>query len=214
MKFFRLILKNAVRKPVRAVLTLLGVAIAAFIFTAVFALDLGMRRMIQESGGNDVLTVFQKYQGPLSKLPSSYQSQIASVRGVKDVASNLFQLSSCSTATDLVAVDGVEPTKFRQFYKIDVGDADYQAFVKERGAAIVGEKVAQRYGRQPGQTVTLQKLGNISFTVRGIFKAPGNSLENAILVDIEYLRYSTNQVGMSTLYLVQLNDPKPSRACC
>ena len=60
MKFFRLILKNAVRKPVRAVLTLLGVAIAAFIFTAVFALDLGMRRMIQESVGNDVLTVFQK----------------------------------------------------------------------------------------------------------------------------------------------------------
>jgi putative ABC transport system permease protein len=208
MKFFRLILKNAVRKPVRAALTLLGVGIAAFIFTAVFALDLGMRRMIQESGGNDVLTVFQKYQGcpPLSKIPSSYQSQIASVRGVKDVASTLFQLSSCSTATDLVAVDGVETNKFRQFYKIDIGDADYQAFAKERGAAIVGERVAKRYGWQPGQTVTLQKLGNISFTIRGIFKAPGNSLENAILVDIEYLRYSTNQVGTSTLYLARLND--------
>jgi hypothetical protein len=115
MKFFRLILKNAVRKPVRAVLTLLGVAIAAFIFTAVFALDLGMRRMIRETGGNDVLTVFQKYQGcpPLSKLPSSYESQIASVSGVKDVTSTLFQLSSCSTSTDLVTVDGVEPSKFR-----------------------------------------------------------------------------------------------------
>jgi putative ABC transport system permease protein len=210
MKFLPLILKNAVRKPVRAVLTLLGVAIAAFIFTAVFALDLGMRRMIRETGGNDVLTVFQKYQGcpPLSKLPSSYESQIASVSGVKDVTSTLFQLSSCATATDLVAVDGVEPSKFRQFYKIDISNSDYQAFAKERGAAIVGEKVAKRYGWQRGQPVTLQKLGNISFTVRGIFKAPGNSIENAILVDIEYLRYSTNQVGMSTLYLARLNDPK------
>jgi putative ABC transport system permease protein len=209
MKFIRFILKSTVRNPVRAILTLLGVAIAVFIFTAVFASDLGMRRMIQESGGSDVLTVFQKYQGcpPLSKLPSSYETQIVSVPGVRDVTATLFLLSSCATATDLVAVNGVEATKFRLFHEIDIGDAGYQVFARERGAAIVGEQIAKKYGWQPDQTVALQKLGNISFTIRGIFKAPGNSLENAVLVDIEYLRSSTNQVGMSTLFLARLNDP-------
>ena len=209
MKFLRFILKNTLRNPVRALLTLLGVAIAAFIFTAVFALDLGMRRMIRESGGDDILTVFQKYQGcpPLSKLPSSYQTSIADLPGVADVTASLFLLSACSTATDLVAVHGIEPDKFRQFRNIKIGDSEYRAFAQERGAAIAGERIAKQYGWQVGQTVALQKLGNISFTIRGIFRAPGNSLENAVLVDLEYLRYSTNQVGMTTLFLVRLKDP-------
>lgn len=209
MKFLRFILKNALRNPVRALLTLLGVAIAAFIFTAVFALDVGMRRMIRESGGNDILTVFQKYQGcpPLSKLPSSYQTRVADIPGVADVTASLFLLSACSTATDLVAVHGIEPDKFRQFRNIKISDSEYRAFAQERGAAIAGERIAKQYGWHVGQTVALQKLGNISFTIRGIFKAPGNSLENAVLVDLEYLRYSTNQVGMTTLFLVRLKDP-------
>ena len=114
MKFLPFILKSASRNPVRAILTLLGVAVAVFIFTAVFAIDRGMHRMIAESGGKDVLTVFQKYQGcpPLSKLPSAYQAQIADLPNVAEVTGTLFLLSACSTATDLVAVHGIEPGKF------------------------------------------------------------------------------------------------------
>lgn len=214
MKFLPFILKSASRNPVRAILTLLGVAVAVFIFTAVFAIDRGMHRMIAESGGKDVLTVFQKYQGcpPLSKLPSAYQSQIADLHNVADITSTLFLLSACSTATDLVAVHGIEPEKFRSFREIQISDAEYQNFSQERGAAIAGERIARKYGWQVGQTVTLQKLGNISFTIRGIFKAPGNSLENAVLVDLEYLRYSTTQVGLSTLFMVRLKDPAQAGA--
>jgi putative ABC transport system permease protein len=70
MKFLPFVLKSAARNPLRGILTLLGVAVAIFIFTAVFAIDRGMHRMIEQSGGNGVLTMFQKYQGcpPLSKL--------------------------------------------------------------------------------------------------------------------------------------------------
>lgn len=208
MKFLPLILKSASRNPVRAILTLLGVAVAVFIFTAVFAIDRGLHRMVAESGGKDVLTVFQKYQGcPLkSKLPSAYQPQIADLPNVADVTSTLFLMSTCATATDLVAVQGIEPGKFRSFREIQISDAEYQHFAQERDAAIVGERLARKYGWQIGQTVTLQKLGNVSFTVRGIFKAPGNSIENAVLVDLEYLRYSSTQVGLSTLLMVRLKD--------
>lgn len=214
MKFLPFILKSAVRNPVRGILTLLGVAVSVFIFTSVFAIDRGMHRMIEQSGGEDVLTVFQKYQGcpPLSKLPSAYESQIAELPGVADVTSTLFLLSACSTATDLVAVHGIEPGKFRGFHDIEISDAAYDAFAGERGAALAGERIARKYGWRVGQNVTLQKLGNISFTIRGIFKAPGNSLENAVLVDLEYLRYSTNQVGLATLFQARLKDPAQSGA--
>lgn len=214
MKFLPFVLKSARRNPLRGILTLLGVAVAMFIFTAVFALDRGMERMIQRSGGDDVLTVFQKYQGcpPLSKLPSSYQAQIAEVPGVAEVTGTLFLLSACATATDLVAVHGIEPQKFRAFHKIEIPDPDYQSFASERGAALVGERIAQKYGWRAGQVVTLQKLGNVSFTIRGIFKAPGNSLEHAVLVDLEYLRYSSAQVGFATLFMARLKDPSQAGA--
>lgn len=214
MKFLPFVIKSAARNPLRAALTLLGVAVAVFIFTAILAIDRGMHRMVEQSGGDDVLTVFQKYQGcpPLSKLRSGYQSQIGEVSGVSDVTATLFLLSACSTATDLVAVHGIEPKKFRSFRDIQISDADYNAFASERGAALAGERVAERYGWQVGQTVTLQKLGNVSFTIRGIFKAPGNSLESAVLVDLEYLRYSINQPGLATLFMARMKDPAQAGA--
>ncbi|MGC1481638.1 MAG: FtsX-like permease family protein, partial [Chthoniobacterales bacterium] len=95
---------------------------------------------------------------------------------------------------------------------IDLPDDQYRAFAEERGAAIVGERVARRYGWEIGQAVTLQQLGGVSFTIRGIFRAPGNSLENAILVDLDYLQFATDQVGQMTLLLVKVSDPERAGA--
>ncbi|MDX2081284.1 MAG: ABC transporter permease [Terrimicrobiaceae bacterium] len=214
MNFLPFAVKSLLRNPVRALLTLLGVGVAMFLFTGVVSLDQGMRRMLVNSAGDDVLVVFDKYQGcpPLSKLPTSHEAEVAELSGVADTTPTLFLLSACSRATDLVAVHGIEPEKFRRFRNFDIPEEQYQAFAKERGAAIVGEQVARTYGWKIGDAVTLQKLGNISFTVRGIFRAPGSSLENAILVDLSYLQFATNQIGKMTLLLVKVSDPVRSGA--
>ena len=209
MKFLVFAFKSLSRNPVRATLTLLGVGVAMFLFTGVVAFDQGMQRMLANSAGDDTLVVFDKYQGcpPLSKLPISYEAQVAELSGVAETTPTLFLLSACSRATDLVAIHGIEPEKFRRFRKIVIPEEQYRAFSQERAAAIVGEKVARTYGWRIGQAVTLQKLGDISFTVRGIFRAPGSSLENAILVDLAYLQFATNQTGKMTLLLVKVSDP-------
>ena len=208
MKFLPFAFKSLFRNPVRALLTLLGVGVAMFLFTGVVSLDQGMRRMLTNSSGDDVLVVFDKYQGcpPLSKLPTAHQAPVADLSGVAGTMPTLFLLSACSRATDLVAVHGIEPEKFRDFREIDLPDDQYRAFAEERGAAIVGERVARRYGWEIGQAVTLQQLGGVSFTIRGIFRAPGNSLENAILVDLDYLQFATDQIGQMTLLLVKVSD--------
>ena len=208
MKFLFFAFKSLSRNTVRATLTLLGVGVAIFLFTGVVSLDQGMQRMLANSAGDDTLIVFDKYQGcpPLSKLPTSYEAQVAELSGVVETTPTLFLLSACSRATDLVAVHGIEPEKFRRFRKIDIPEEQYRAFSQERSAAIVGEKVARTYGWRIGQAVALQKLGDISFTVRGIFRAPGSSLENAILVDLDYLQFATNQNGKMTLLLVKVSN--------
>jgi putative ABC transport system permease protein len=140
-------------------------------------------------------------------LPTSYEAQVAELSGVAETTSTLFLLSACSRATDLVAVHGIEPEKFRRFRNIDIPEEQYRAFSQERGASIVGENAARANGWRIGQAVTLQKLGNISFTIRGIFRARGSSLENAILVDLGYLQFATNQAGKMTLLLVKIAGP-------
>jgi len=205
MKLLPLVLRGIIRTPIRAGLTLAGVAVAVFLFTGVISLERGMSRMLGISAGENVLVVAEKYQGcPVqSKLPAAHGDAIAELPAVAAVTRTLFVMSACSRATDLVAVHGIEPGNYRDFRDLRISDAEYAAFSGEKGAAIVGAVVAQRYGWQVGQAVTLQELGGISFTIRGIFEAPGNSLENAILVDLEYLQLATSQPGVVTLLLVQ-----------
>ena len=214
MRFLRFAFKSALRNPVRSGLTVVGVAVAIFLFTAVMSLNHGMERMLRTSAQDDTLVVFDRYQGcpPLSKLPVSHQRQIEALPGVVETSSTLFLLSACSRATDLVAVHGIEPATFRRFQTIDVPDELYVAFSMERGGALVGEPVLRRYGWRVGQSVSVQELGGITFTVRGTFRAPGNSLENAILVNLDYLQFATDQVGIVTRTYVKVADPGQAEA--
>lgn len=206
MRFFPVVAKNIWRNPVRTWLTVLGVAVAVLIFTAVLSLDHGMQRMLRESSGENTLVVFERYQGcpPLSKLPARHESEIAQLPGVARTTSTLFLLSTCATATDLVAVHGIKADSFREFREIRIDPGQYAAFASERAGAIVGARVAQRYGWNPGDAVSLEKLGNLSFTVRGIFHAPGDTLEETILVNREYLEFASNLVGQASWIFVEV----------
>lgn len=210
MKFFHLILHNTLRRPARTTLTALGVAVSIFIFAALLSLDHGVKRMVEHTGDDLVMTVFEKFKAcpPYSKLPVHYAEKIASVPHVKDVMPIRFLLSNCQTTTDLVAVHGIDPASLRRFRTFDIGDAEYAAFAAERGSAVVGRAVAAKYGWRVGDQVTLKELRGVSFTVRGIFAAPGSSLESIILVDRGYLEYAVQQVGIATMFLVLVDSPQ------
>src|SRR5688500_1824300 len=199
----RLIFKNLTRQPLRTALTMLGVAASIFIFATLLSLDRGTQAMVEQSSSATIVTVFEKYKAcpPYSKLPVSYADQIAELPHVVAVMPEKFLLSNCKTTTDMIAIHGVEADKLRKFREIEIAEAEYAACAGERGAAIIGSQVAEKYGWAPGDQVTLQQLGGVSFTVRGVYKADG-SHDNLILVDREYLELSTNQIGWVTLFNV------------
>jgi putative ABC transport system permease protein len=207
-------LKTLLRHRWRAGLTVLSVTLAVWLFVLVSSVNRGLDRMLGTSSRPDILVVFDKFQScpPLSKLPAAHLAELESLPGVASVMSELFVVSSCSRATDLIAVHGVEPSKVREFRKIEISEPDFAAFASERGSALVGARAAARYGWRPGTTVSLERLGGITFTVRGIFSAPGDTLENAILTDIEYLRASSGRPGETTLYHVRAADPSQTDA--
>lgn len=208
MKFLRLVIRNILRAPLRTLLTMLGVAASIFIFTALLSLDAGTDAMVEQSGGDSVITVFEKYKAcpPYSRLPVSYADKIAGLEHVVDVMPVRFLLSNCKATTSLIALHGVDPEKLRRFRKIEIPDGQYAAFEAERGAAIIGRKVQQKFGWQVGNQVTLSQLAGVSFAVRGVFDAPGDSLENVVLLDRTYLETATGQTGWATLFSVLVDS--------
>lgn len=204
MRFAKLILRNVLRGKMRTLLTVLGVGVSIFIFAALLSLDQGVKGMIASTGGASVVTVFSRYAAcaPYSKLPVHYADKITALPHVAAVMPVKFLLSNCRTTTDLIAIHGIEPEVFRQFRAIELPEAQYAAFSAERGAALVGSALARKYGWASGQQVSLPQLRGISFTVRGIFTAPGSSLENVVLVSREYLERTVNEPGIATLFLV------------
>lgn len=198
-----------IRAPLRPLLAVLAVALAVSLFCAVAAVDRGLHRMLDTSARPDVLVVFDRFQScpPLSKLPDAHRSVLEGIPGVGDVTAELFVISSCSRVTDLVAVHGVDPAKVRDFRKLELPEEQFAAFASERGAAIVGRRAADKYGWRVGQTVSLDRLDGLTFTIRGIFSADAESLESAILVDLAFLQTATNQIGTVTLYYARLDDP-------
>lgn len=212
MKWLRYTMHALLRAPLRPALAVMAVALAVLLFCAVVAVDRGLQKMLVTAARPDVLVVFDRFQScpPLSKLPQAHRAVLEDMDGVKGVTAELFLISSCSRVTDLVVVHGIEPDKVREFRDIEVPEAEFAAFASERGAALVGRRAAARYGWQVGQTVSLERLGGLTFTIRGIFSSPTEGLESAIFVDLDYLQVATDQIGTVTLYRVRLASPEQS----
>ena len=214
MRWLPYTIHSMLRAPLRPALAVLAAAPAVALFCAVVAVERGLQRMLATAARPDVLVVFDRFQScpPLSKLPQSHHGVLEKIDGVGKVASELFLISSCSRVTDLVAVHGVEPSVVRDFRDIEIPDKEFADFASERGAAIVGQRVAARYGWKVGQTVSLDRLGGLTFTIRGIFRSPTEGLESTILVDLAYLQIATDQPGKVSLYNVRLKNPEQGGA--
>jgi len=209
VKIALLALRNLWRSKTRTLLTYTGIFVTMFIFASLVGLDGGLNRMLENSSTGDSLIVFERYKAcpPYSNLPVHYREEIAGLPGVAEVMPVRFLLSFCGTTTDLVAVHGIEPEILPRMRELDVIAGDYSEFAQEKGAALVGSGAATKYGWQVGQLVTLPQLRGISFTVRGIFSAPGDTINQVVLVDREYLEQSIDEVGRVTLFMVKVDDP-------
>jgi len=206
---FKLAFKNLMANKIRTLLSIAGVAVCVFIFSGIQTLDDGLKRMVAETGGREILIVFQKYKAcpPYSKIPISFLDQIKNLDHVKEIMPVKFLMSNCGTTTDLVVIHGVEKNILRKIRNLKFDNDDvYADFLKEKSAAIVGKSTALKYNWKIGQQVSLPKLRNISFTIRGIFEAPGSSLEEVIIVDREYLEQSISDVGHVTMFIVLLES--------
>lgn len=217
MKWLPLILKNTRRHRRRTLLTIGGVVVAIFVCTVVFVVIDTINRTVEKGGSEVLLWVVDRYQAQhaLSKIPASYVAQIKAIPGVQVVSPVLFWMSRYRTEQDLILIMGVDPATIRDARPYDVAEDVWQAFAREKTAALVGGDLARQYGLKVGDTVLLRGMAggdNLSFTVRAITEERRDNPQfrdphGRFTVHLDYLQQAVGRQGIVTNIWVKVDRP-------
>ena len=156
LKFLPYVLKQITRHRVRSLLTIAGIAVAMFLFTAVQAMNQGVSEATQATAKDTTLVVYRedRYCPATSELPQDYQRRIEDIQGVVSAVPIKVVVSNCRTSLDVVTFRGVPKDAFIADRKggIELVDGSVEEWKRRTDAALVGETLANRRGLKPGMT--------------------------------------------------------------
>jgi len=216
MKYLHLIWAGLFRKKVRTVLTLLSVVVAFLLFGLLQSVNEAFSAGAEQARADRLIT--NSRYSIIEMLPISYLPQIESVTGVKEVAFASWFGGSYQDRPAQFGVFPVEPERYlRAVPEIELPPAQLERWRATRDGAIVGRSLAERYGWQLGDRVTLeadiwpQRDGSNewNFEIVGIYSSPDSEQnEGALLFQWEYFD-EARQYGRGTVgwFIVQVEDP-------
>ena len=208
LRYWPLILKNALRNRRRSILTVLSVA-ASFCLLGVLMSMYNVFFLNAPTPTQALRLIVRNRISITNSMPASYEQRIRRVPGVRDVSVFQYFGGTYKDSRDMknyFARFAVEPEKFfivSPHYLIP--EDQKQAFQRDRTACIIGKAIAERLNFHLGDRITL--VGDIfpvtlEFTLRGIYDNLTD--DGALLFNYEYLRESLklrsggqlDQVGM------------------
>ena len=172
-----LILKSTLRNKRRTALTVMSIAASMCLLGFLLAVF----NMFYNEGSSEHQAnrlIVRNRISLANPLPRSYQPQIARVPGVKEVAITQWFGGTYKDARDpnnFFARLALEADKLAVVYpEYKLTPEELKAFLAERTACVVGNKLAQRHGFKLGDRITL--VGDIfpvtlELVVRGIYQA-------------------------------------------
>jgi putative ABC transport system permease protein len=91
-----------------------------------------------------------------------------------------------------------------------------EAFIRERTAALVGERLMEVFGWKVGQNVTLQGTifpGDWTFTIRAVYHPTDPAIGNDVLMfHHDYLEERLNRPGIAGWYIMRIDRPDAAAA--
>jgi len=209
LRFGPLVVKQVVRHRIRSLLTIVGVAIAMFLFTAVQAMQAGVAAATTAEAGETTLVVYRKdrFCPATSELPRDYQRRIEAIPGVVRATPIKVVVSNCRTSLDVVTFRGVPREAFleKKADEVELLAGSYDDWLRRTDAALVGELLANRRGMRPGQTFN---AAGITAYVAGIVRSNDPSDENVAYTALEFVQLAgRDRLGRVTQFDVTVDDP-------
>lgn len=205
---FPYVLKQITRNRVRSLLTVLGIAIAMFLFTSVQAMNRGVTVATTATANDTTLVVYRedRYCPATSQLPQDYLNRIEHVDGVENATPMKIVVSNCRTSLDVVTFRGVPKQQFLDGpgQKLTLQSGSIDDWLGRTDAALLGETLAMRRGLKPGM---LFDAAGITAYVAGVVRSSNPQDQNVAYTALEFVQLAgRDQLGVVTQFNVKVTD--------
>ncbi len=220
MKFLPLIWAGLWRKPTRSVLTLLSIVIAFLLFGLLQGVDVAINKSV-EGANVDRLNVMSRINFTES-LPFAYLNQIETVPGVNGVAYESWFGTWYQDQKNFVFSFPIDPERYFAIYpEIHLAHDQLDAMIRTRTGAIIGARLAKKYGWKIGDHVPLHSTiwtradgtSDWTFDIVGIYDMDDESRANTFFFNHTYFdearSFGKGRVGW---YIVRVADPTKAAA--
>ena len=215
MFLFKLLLKNAFRHKLRTGLTMVGLVVAICAF--------GLLRTIVDAwyagveGSSSTRLVVRSNISLTFPLPLNYAQRLRGVEGVRQVSWANWFGGVYITERNFFPQFAVEPASYLALYpEYRIADEQKLAFYRDRQGAVVGRKLATKFGWKLGDPIPLRGTlypGTWTFTLRGIWDgADAKTDESQMLVHWGFINESIRQrfkgrADAVGVYIVGIDEP-------
>ena len=219
MNDFTLIRKNLFRKKLRAILMLVSILIAFLIFGVLAGFERAFNAG-EEVAAADRLVVVNKINFT-QPLPVAYFNRVRGIEGVRQTTHFNWFGGYYQDPKNFIMALAIEPSTYFDVYRseFDVPPEQLQAFTRDRGSAVVGEKLAQKWGWKIGDRIPIQsniftqKNGSRTwdFTIVGTFTGRKPNVDTNFMV-FQYQYFNeTQNLGRDLIGWMALNTTAPSQ---
>ncbi len=171
MKYLHLIVANLFRKKIRTTLTLGSFAVALFLF-GLLAIVRGAFNQGLDVAGSNRLIVINKVS-LIQPLPVAYQERLERIPGIKEVTHNNWFGGIYQDPKNFFAQLAIDDDTFHSIYpEFVIPDEQWKAYKEDREGAIVGVKLAKRFGWKVGDRIPIKGTifpGTWEFNIRAIY---------------------------------------------
>lgn len=209
-KYIPLVWKQVVRRRTRTLLTLAGVATAMFLFTAVQAMQNGVRSATQTTAKDTTLVVYRqnRFCPATSRLPEYYGDRITKIAHVASVVPMKIVVNNCRTSLDVVTFRGVPEENFVAYAGgLKLLEGSIEQWRSRTDAALLGETLAGRRGLKVGERFD---AAGVTVYVAGIVRSPEPQDQNVAYVHLQFLQRASGdrKLGVVTQFNVKVDDPQ------
>jgi putative ABC transport system permease protein len=218
MSFFVLIFKSAFRTRLRTSLTSVGVAIAIIAFLVLRTI-IAMWHAGVENSSSDRMFARNKIS-IIFELPLGYVDKVKNIVGDKGAVSyeNWFGAVYPKDEHAFFANLAADDEAMKMYPEIVIPPDQWQAYVQDRQGAIVGTRLAAKYGWKLGDRITLRGTiypGDWDYNVRAIYTSTSRAVdESSLWFHWKYFNEKLPEARKDHvgLIMVKVNDGSQSAA--
>ena len=217
MKYFPLVWAAVMRKPTRAILTLLSVMLAFTLFGFTIGMNATFTKMQEEARADRIYSFARFGGGPGGGVPIALARQIEKVPGVSLVASNSGIGGYIQDPKNRVFVQMGDENVPKVMAEWPIAPAQWQALRDNRRGLLVSKKQAERWHLKAGDTLTIASpmikkadgTNSWTFQVAAVTEDIGYMSQGYMFGNYDYLDKARplSDQGKTNMFRTKIHDP-------